>query len=82
MDSQVKELEHRAEGFKDDLVRKLNNLLLQERKRNDKLLAEYSRLKARYDDNLLKTREGDLSDQKWIESLIKNELDKKLQRDF
>jgi putative secretion ATPase (PEP-CTERM system associated) len=82
MDSQVKELEHRAEGFKDDLVRKLNNLLLQERKRNDKLLVEYSRLKARYDDNLLKTREGDLSDQKWIESLIKNELDKKLQRDF
>ena len=82
MDSQVKELEHRAEGFKDDLVRKLNNLLLQERKRNDKLLAEYSRLKARYDDNLLKTREGDLSDQKWIESLIKNELEKKLQRDF
>jgi putative secretion ATPase (PEP-CTERM system associated) len=82
MDSQVKELEHRAEGFKDDLVRKLNNLLLQERKRNDKLLVEYSRLKARYDDNLLKTREGDLSDQKWIESLIKNELEKKLQRDF
>jgi len=82
MDSQVKELEQRSEGFKDDLVRKLNNLLLQERKRNDKLLVEYSRLKARYDDNLLKTREGDLSDQKWIESLIKNELDKKLQRDF
>ncbi len=82
MDSQVKELEQRSEGFKDDLVRKLNNLLLQERKRNDKLLAEYSRLKARYDDNLLKTQEGDLSDQKWIESLIKNELEKKLQRDF
>ena len=78
MDSQVKELEQRSEGFKDDLVRKLNNLLLQERKRNDKLLAEYSRLKARYDDNLLKAQEGDLSDQKWIESLIKNELEKRL----
>ena len=78
MDSQVKELEQRSEGFKDDLVRKLNNLLLQERKRNDKLLAEYSRLKARYDDNLIKTQEGDLSDQKWIESLIKNELEKRL----
>ena len=78
MDSQVKELEQRSEGFKDDLVQKLNNLLLQERKRSDKLLAEYSRLKARYDDNLIKTQEGDLSDQKWIESLIKNELEKRL----
>jgi len=82
MDSQVKELEQRSEGFKDDLVRKLNNLLQLERKRNDKLLNDYSRLKAQYDENQKKTQGGDLSDQKWIQSLIKNELEKKLQKDL
>jgi putative secretion ATPase (PEP-CTERM system associated) len=79
MDSQIKELEQRSEGFKDDLVRKLNNLLLQERKQNTKLLAEYSRLKAQYDENQQKPQGGDLSDQKWIQSLVKKELEKKLQ---
>jgi putative secretion ATPase (PEP-CTERM system associated) len=78
MDSQVKELEQRSEGFKDDLVRKLNNLLQLERKRNDKLLNDYSRLKAQYDENQKKAQGGDLSDQKWIQSLVKKELEKKL----
>ena len=78
MDSQIKELEQRSESFKDDLVRNLNNLLLQERKQNTKLLAEYSRLKAQYDEKQKKTQEGDLSDQKWIQSLVKKELEKRL----
>ncbi len=77
MDSQIKELEQRSEGFKDDLVRKLNNLLLQERKQNTQLLSEYSRLKAQYDENQQKTQGGDLSDQKWIQSLVKKELEKR-----
>jgi general secretion pathway protein A len=82
MDSQIKELEQKSEGFKDDLVRKLNNLLSQERKQNTQLLAQYSRLKAQYDENQQKAQGGDLSDQKWIQSLIKNELEKKLQKDL
>jgi general secretion pathway protein A len=77
MDSQVKELEQRSEGFKDDLVRKLNSLLLQERKQNTKLMAEYSLLKAQYDEKQKKPQEGDLSDQKWIQSLVKKELEKR-----
>jgi hypothetical protein len=45
-------------------------------------LNDYSRLKAQYDENQKKTQGGDLSDQKWIQSLIKNELEKKLQKDL
>jgi hypothetical protein len=78
VDSQINELEQRSEGFKDDFVRKLNNLLQLERKRNDKLLNDYSRLKAQYDENQKKAQGGDLSDQKWIQSLVKKELEKRL----
>ena len=77
VDSQINELEQRSEGFKDDFVRKLNNLLLQERKQNTKLMAEYSLLKAQYDEKQKKPQEGDLSDQKWIQSLVKKELEKR-----
>ena len=77
MDSHIEKLEQRSESFKDNLVRKLNNLLREERKRNDQLWSEYSRFKEEYIDNTSKSWKGDLSDQKWIESLIKNELEKR-----
>ncbi len=45
---QIAELEKRAEGFKDELVRKLNKLLAIERKRSDRLLSAYSRLNEKF----------------------------------
>ena len=48
VDWQIEELERRGQGFKDDLVRKYKELYTHERKRNDKLLFEYARLKEKY----------------------------------
>jgi len=47
--TQVKELEDRSNGFKDDLIGKLTQLLEEERTRNTKLLRQYTRLKVRYE---------------------------------
>lgn len=45
---QMGELDRRAEGFQTNLIGKLNDLLLQERKRTDRLLVEYSQLRVKY----------------------------------
>lgn len=45
---QMEELERRAEGFKDELVGKLKELLIKERKRSDLLLGRYNRLREQY----------------------------------
>jgi general secretion pathway protein A len=48
VDWQIDDLERRGQGFKDDMVRKNKELYTHERKRNDKLLFEYARLKEKY----------------------------------
>lgn len=63
---QMGELDRRAEGFQTSLIGKLNDLLLQERKRNDTLLVEYSQLKVKYR-ALLKQR---LRDKKARQNLL------------
>jgi general secretion pathway protein A len=49
LETQIKEIEQRAESFKDDLVGSLRNQLKEERKRNTKLLRQYSRLEMKYE---------------------------------
>lgn len=63
---QMGELDRRAEGFQTNLVGKLNDLLLQERKRTDRLLVEYSQLRVKYR-ALLKQR---LRDKKARQNLL------------
>jgi len=46
----MENLENKAELFTKDIDRKLERLLLFERKRNDKLMVAYTRLKVKYDD--------------------------------
>lgn len=48
MDLQVEELRGRADGFRDDMIARLTNLLQEERKKHDTLLAEHVRLQAKY----------------------------------
>jgi len=59
MDGQLNELEQRAENFKDELVDKLKNMIVQERQRSDKLLSEYSQLQLKYQ-AMLRLRAKDL----------------------
>jgi general secretion pathway protein A len=47
LDWQMGEIEKRAEGFKDDLVGRMRELLVFERKRSDKLLIYYTSLRAK-----------------------------------
>jgi general secretion pathway protein A len=49
LQNQVKDLEEKAEGIKEDLADRLNRLLENERTRNAKLLRKYTRLKMRYE---------------------------------
>ena len=63
---QMGELDRRAEGFQTNLVGKLNDLLLQERKKSDSLLVEYSKLRVKYR-ALLKQR---LRDKKARQNLL------------
>ena len=77
VDSLVELIQEREEGLKEDLIERLKNLLLQERKRSDEILVNYSKLKVKYD-NLMKNGKDNHSDQKWIEKLIKKELVKRL----
>jgi len=46
----MENMENKAEIFTKDIDRKLERLLLFERKRNDKLMVAYTRLKVKYDD--------------------------------
>jgi type II secretory pathway predicted ATPase ExeA len=48
LETQVKALEDRADGYKDDLVGKITQLLEEERTQNAKLLRKYTRLKMKY----------------------------------
>jgi len=66
MEWQMGELDRRAEGFQTDLIGRLNDLLLQERKRTDRLLVEYSQLRVKYR-ALLKQR---LRDKKARQNLL------------
>ncbi|MBE9569815.1 MAG: AAA family ATPase [Proteobacteria bacterium] len=63
---QMGELDRRAEGFQTNLIGKLNDLLLKERKRSDNLLVEYSQLRVKYR-ALLKQR---LRDKKARQNLL------------
>ena len=45
LDWQVRELQGRAENYKDILIQKLERLLAEERKRSDKLLLQYSQIR-------------------------------------
>jgi len=63
---QMDDLDRRAEGFQSNLISKLNDLLLQERKRTDRLLIEYSQLRVKYK-ALLKQR---LRDKKARQNLL------------
>ena len=63
---QMGELDRRAEGFQTNLIGKLNDLLLKERKKSDNLLVEYSQLKVKYR-ALLKQR---LRDKKARQNLL------------
>jgi general secretion pathway protein A len=47
VDGRLAELDHRAEGFRKDLIQKLKGLLVAERKRSDTLLVHYTALKAK-----------------------------------
>jgi hypothetical protein len=49
LDHQIQALETRANGFKEELQRLVNQLLQAERKRSDILLLKYQRLKEAYD---------------------------------
>ena len=49
LENQIKLLEEKADGLKDDLVVSLNQLLEDERTRRANLLSKYSRLKMRYE---------------------------------
>lgn len=51
--SQMTKLEEKVNGFQENLDSTLKDLLVEERNRNDKLLAAYSKLKVKYD-NLMK----------------------------
>jgi len=48
IESQTKELQQRAAGNRDELMARLNQLLLEERKRNAELVRRYSRLEMKY----------------------------------
>ena len=48
LETQVKELEDRSDGFKDELIGKLTKLLEEERTRNTRLFRKYTRLQMRY----------------------------------
>jgi general secretion pathway protein A len=49
LETQIQEIEQRAESFKDDLVGTLRNQLKEERTRNTKLLRQYTRLEMKYE---------------------------------
>ena len=63
---QMGELDRRAEGFQTNLIGKLNDLLLRERKKSDRLLVEYSQIRVKYK-ALLKQR---LRDKKARQNLL------------
>jgi type II secretory pathway predicted ATPase ExeA len=77
VDSLIEVIQEREKGLKEDLIERLKNLLLQERKRSDEILVNYSQLKVKYD-NLMKNEKGEHPDQKWIKRLIKKQLVKRL----
>jgi len=49
LETQMKEMEQRANNFKDELVGSLKNQLEEERTRNTKLLRQYTRLEMKYE---------------------------------
>ncbi|HNT44905.1 MAG TPA: AAA family ATPase, partial [Syntrophorhabdaceae bacterium] len=67
----VGNLERTSQGFKDDLVLKMKELYTEERKRSDKLLFEFSRLKDRYT-SLVSSREQREAEQKKIQYLAED----------
>lgn len=76
----MEDLKEKTGIFTKDIDRKLEKLHLLERKRNDKLMVAYTRLKLKYDD-LLKARESNLEKlEKMVKvKFVKDELEKWLQ---
>lgn len=76
----MEDLKENTEGYTKHIDRKLDKLLVLERKRSDKLMFAYTQLKAKYD-NLIKTRETNLSKlEKMVKvKFVKDELEKWLQ---
>jgi DNA transposition AAA+ family ATPase len=63
IDWHIRELENRARGNQDELVAKLKDFIVRERKRSDRLLQQYSKLKMKFD-TLQKIRKKNLIKQK------------------
>jgi len=57
VEGQMAKLEEKTKGFQTNLDGSLKSLLIEERKRNNKLLVSYSKLKVKYD-NLMKLWKG------------------------
>jgi putative secretion ATPase (PEP-CTERM system associated) len=49
IDWHIGELENRTNGYKDELVAKLKDFVVRERKRSDRLLRQYTKLKMKFD---------------------------------